>query len=326
MRTLFAAIVTVGLLSCGTGPAAAQPYPSRAVTIIVPFAPGGPTDTVARLIAERMRTTLGQPVVIENVSGAGATIGLNRAVRAPADGYTLSFGNWTSHVGAPATYSVGFDILQDLAPVSLLPMAPTMIVGRSTLAANDARELIAWLKANPGKATAGTIGTGSPSHVGGVFFQRETGTRFSFVPYRGAALAIQDLIAGQIDLRFAAEASQLLPYLRGGPIKAFAVMARTRWPAAPEVPTIDEAGLPGLYISLWNGLWVPKGTPAPIIDKLNGAVVDALADPALRVRFSQLGFDLPPREQQTPAGLLAFHKAEIDKWWPVFKAANIKAE
>jgi tripartite-type tricarboxylate transporter receptor subunit TctC len=326
MRTLTIAIAAFALLVCGSSPAAAQAYPSRAITIIVPFPPGGPTDTLARLLAERMRVTLAQPVVVENVSGAGATIGVARAVRALADGYTLCFGNWTSHVGAPATFPVGFDIMADFAPVSLLPMAPTMIVGRSTLPVNDARELIAWLKANPGKATAGTIGAGSPSHVGGAFFQRETGTSFQFVPYRGAALAIQDLIAGQIDLRFAAEASQNLPYLRGGGIKAFAVMAKTRWPGAPEVPTIDEVGLPGLYISLWNGLWVPKGTPAPVIDKLNAAVVDALADPALRARVGELGLDLPSREQQTPAGLLAFHQAEIDKWWPVIKAANIKAE
>jgi tripartite-type tricarboxylate transporter receptor subunit TctC len=306
--------------------ASAQPYPSRTITVIVPLAAGGPVDTLARVLAERMRTTLGQPVIVENVSGAGATIGVGRVARAAPDGYTLIVGNWTSHVGSPAIYPIQYDILKDFEPVSLLPIAPTMIVGKTALPANDVKELIAWLKANPGRASAGTIGAGSPSHISGIFFQKETGTQFQFVPYRGAAPAIQDLVSGQIDLRFAAEASSMLPYLRSGKVKALAVLAKTRWSAAPHIPTIDEAGVAGLHISVWCGLWAPKGTHKEIIAKLNAAIVDTLADPAVRQRLVDLGLEIPPRDQQTPNGLGTFHKAEIEKWWPIIEAASVKAQ
>jgi tripartite-type tricarboxylate transporter receptor subunit TctC len=323
MRLLFAAALAVGLVL----PVHAQTsFPSRTITLIVPFPPGGPVDTVARLLAERPRPILTQPVIVENISGAGATIGTGRVARAAPDGYTLGIGNWTSHVGSPAIYPAGYDIIHDFEPVALLPMAPTMIVGRANLPAGDVRELIGWLKANPDKASAGTIGAGSPSHVGGVFFQRETGTRFQFVPYRGSAPVMQDLVSGQIDLRFGSEGSQVLPYLRRGALKGYAMMSRSRWAAAPEIPTIDESGVPGLYISLWNGFWVPRGTPKDVIARLNAAVVEALADPAMRQRFTELGFDVPAREQQTPEALGAFHQAEIAKWWPIIKAANIKPE
>jgi len=306
--------------------ATAQTYPSRPITMIVPFPPGGPVDTIGRIMAERMRASFGQPVIIENVPGASGSIGVARAARASPDGHTISMGNWSSHVGSPAIYPIAYDIVKDFEPVALLPIAPTLIVAKKALPANDVKELVAWLKANADKATAGTIGVGSPSHVSGIYFQNETGTRFQFVPYRGGAPLTQALVAGQIDMRVGAEASQTLSYLRSGEIKAFAVLAKTRWPAAPDIPTIDEAGVRGLHISLWNGLWAPKATPKDIIAKLNGAIVDALADPTLRARMAAIGFEIPAREQQTPAALAAFHQAEIDKWWPIIKAANIKVE
>lgn len=326
MRNLIfaAAACAVALASIGTG--SAQVYPSRPVIVVVPFPPGGQVDTVARVFIERMRTTLGQPLIIENVSGASGTIGTTRVVRAAPDGYTLSMGNWTSHVGSPAIYPIQYDVLQDLQPVALLPLAPTLIVAKQALPPNDLKEFIAWLKANPDKATAATVGAGSPGHVSGIYFQNVTGTRFQFVPYRGGGPANQALVAGQVDLRIAAEASQMLPHLRSGTIKAYAVLAKTRWSAAPEIPTIDEAGVSGLYISVWTGLWAPKGTPKEIVARLNAAAVDSLSDPAVRQRAADIGFEIPPRDQQTPEALAAFHKAEIDKWGPIIKAANIKVE
>jgi tripartite-type tricarboxylate transporter receptor subunit TctC len=304
----------------------AQAYPSRPITMIVPFPPGGPVDTIGRIVAERMRASFGQPVVVENVIGASGSIGLTRAARAAPDGYTIHAGNWSSHVGSPASFPLQLDVLTDLEPISLLPMAPTLIVGRKGLPAANLRELVAWLKANPGKATSGTNGAGSPSHVSGIYFQNETGTQLQFVPYRGGAALTQAIVAGEIDLRVGAEASQTLQYLRNGQMKAFAVLGERRWPAAPDIPTIDEAGVRGLHISLWNGLWAPKGTPKDIIAKLNAAVVETLANPAVQQRLSDIGFESPTREQQTPAGLAAFHRAETAKWWPVIKAAGITVQ
>jgi tripartite-type tricarboxylate transporter receptor subunit TctC len=302
-----------------------QAYPSRPVTIIVPFPAGGPNDTLARILAERMRTSLGQTVIVENVTGAGASIGVGRAAQAAPDGYTLSIGNWTSHVGAGAMYPVAHDALLELQPVSLLSATPLMIVGKNALPPKDAKELIAWLKANPGKTSAATVGAGSGAHVCLLYFQQKTGTSVQLVPYRGGAPVMQDLIAGQIDL-FCAEASQTLSFLRSGTIKAFAVMSKARWPAAPDVPTMDEVGAPGMYISFWNGLWAPKGTPKEVIARLDAAVVEALADPAVRQKLTELGHVIATREEQTPEGLGAFHRAEIEKWWPIIKAANIKPE
>jgi tripartite-type tricarboxylate transporter receptor subunit TctC len=304
----------------------AQPYPSRPITIIVPFPAGGPVDTLARLLAEPMRVSLGQPLIIENVGGAGGTIAAARVARAAPDGYTIIIGNWTSFVGTPAVYPVQFDVLKDFEPVSLLAISQLMIVGRKTLPPNNVKELIDWLKANPGKATAGTIGVGSPSQVGGLYFQKLTGTEFQFVPYRGAAPALSDLIAGQIDLRFGAEASQMLPYLRAGTVKAFAIMGRNRWFPAPDIPTIEEAGVAGLALSFWQAFWVPKGTPSDVVARLNAAVVAALADASVLQRLHDLGQEIPPREQQTPQALGAYHKAEIEKWWPIIKASGLKAE
>ena len=323
MRRLAAAAAIAAMFGALAGHAFAQQYPTRAITMIVPFPAGGPTDTFARILGERMRTSLGQPIVIENVTGAGASIGVTRAIQAAPDGYTLSIGNWTSHVGAGAIYPVSWDVLKDLAPVSLLTATPLLIVGKNALPAKDGRELIAWLKANPDKASAATVGAGSAAHVCEVYFQQQTGTRFQVVPYRGGAPAMQDIIAGQIDL-MCAEASQTLSFVRGGQMKAFAVMSKDRWPALPDVPTTDEIGAPGMHISFWHGLWVPKGTPQDVIARLDKAVVETLADPAVRKRLTDLGAVISPPEQQNPASLAALHSAEIAKWWPIIKGMEIK--
>jgi tripartite-type tricarboxylate transporter receptor subunit TctC len=303
--------------------ALAQAYPSHPITIIVPFPAGGPSDTLARILGERMRTSLGQPVVVETVTGAGASLGVVRAAQSAPDGYTLSIGNWTSHVGAGAMYPAAHDALLDLQPIARISATPLMIVGKNALPPQNAGELIAWLKANPGKASAATVGAGSGAHVCLLYFAQKTGTSFQLVPYRGGAPVMQDLVAGQIDM-FCAEASQTLSFLRSGAMRAFAIMSKERWPGAPDVPTMDEVGVPGMYISFWNGLWVPKATPKEIIARLNAAVVDTLADPTVRQRLTELGHVIATREEQTPEGLGAFHKAEIEKWWPLIKAANIK--
>ena len=324
-RLPIVAALLLGLLAgLQTGSAVAQDYPSRPVTIIVPFPAGGPSDTLARILSERMRVSLGHPVVIENVTGAGASIGATRGAQAAPDGYTLSIGNWTSHVGSGAMYRLPFDMLTDLEPISLLTSAPLMIVGKNAVPANDGKELVAWLKANPGKVTAATVGAGSAAHVCGIYVQDKIGTRLQFVPYRGGAPAMQDLVAGQIDI-FCAEASQTLSYIRSGAMKAFAVMASTRWPGAPDVQTMDEAGAPGAHISFWHGLWVPRARRRDC-RKLNAAVVDTLADANVRKRLTDLGLVIATREEQTPQALAAHHRAEVEKWWPIIKAANIKLE
>lgn len=305
--------------------ASAQTYPSRPITMIVPFPAGGATTTLARVLAEHMKETLGQPVVVENVGGAGGSIGVSRSARAAPDGYLLSFGNWASHVGAGAVYPVSYDALTDFEPVARVADTPLWVVARKNLPANDLKELIAWLKANPEKASAATVGPGSGSHLCGIYIQNNTGTRFQFVPYRGGSPAIQDLVAGQVDM-MCDMSSNSLPHVRGGQIKALAVMSKSRWFGAPDVPTVDEMGVPGIYVSFWHGLWVPKGTPADIVARLNGAVVTALADPTVRQRFADQGQEIPPRDQQTSQALAAYHKADIDRWWPLIKAANIKAE
>jgi tripartite-type tricarboxylate transporter receptor subunit TctC len=318
--------LAAGALSAWPRAAGAQGFPSRPITIIVPFAAGGPTDTLARVLAEHMRTSLGQPVIVENVAGGGTTIGVARTARAAPDGHTICIGTWTSHVGSAVTYQVAYDIVKDFTPIALLPIAPTMIIGRRTLPASNIQELIAWLKANPGKASSGTIGAGSPSHVLGVLFQTKTGTQFEFVPYRGATPAMQDLIAGQIDLRFGSEASQTLPYLHSKAIKALAILGQSRWSAAPDIPTIDEGGVPGLHLPFWNGMWAPGGTPRDIIGRINDAVRKALADAGLQQRLHKIGLEIPEPQDQSPEALGALQKAEIDKWWPVIKAAGIKAQ
>ena len=320
-RLAFAlAVAALGL----TGAAQAQ-YPTRPVTIVVPFAAGGPTDTVARIIGERMRQSLGQTIVIENTTGAAGSIGVGRVARAAPDGYTVGIGHWSTHVVNGAIYPLGYDLLKDLDPVALLPANPQLIVTGTKVAAKDLKELIAWVKENQSKISGGTAGVGSASHIGGIYFQQKTGTSYPFVPYRGTGPAIQDLIGGQIDL-MVDQSSNSLPQVQNGKLRAFAVTANKRLPSAPDIPTVDEAGLPGFYISVWHGLWVPHGTPKEAIARLTTAAQDALADPAVHKRLAELGQEIPPREQQTPEALARHQKAEIEKWWPIVKAANIKAE
>jgi tripartite-type tricarboxylate transporter receptor subunit TctC len=315
----------VAALPVASRTAMAQAYPSRSITMVVPFAAGGPVDTLARILAERMRASLGQTVVIENVTGAGGSIGTGRVARAAPDGYTLVIGIWTTHVVNGAIYALQYDVLNDFEPVALLANNPQVIVAKKSMPANDLKGLIAWLKLNPDKASAGTAGVASPQHVLGVFFQSATGTRFQFVHYRGGGPATQDLVAGQIDLIIGDQVTSL-PQIRSGNIKAYAVTNKNRLTAAPDIPTVDEAGLPGFYTTVWNAIWAPKGTPKNVIMKLNAAVVGELADSAIRRRLADLGQQIVPRDQQTPEALAAFHRAEIEKWWPIIKGANIKGE
>jgi len=302
-----------------------QAYPSRPITMIVPYPAGGPTDTIARLLGERMRASLGQPVIIENVAGAGGTIGVGRVARAAGDGYTLGIGHWGSHVVNGAIYTLPYDLLTDLEPVALISDGPQLIVASKSVPAKDLKELIAWLKANPGKAMVGTTGVGGAAHLAGIIFQNATGTDMQIVPYRGAAPRMQDMLSGQIHLAFD-QAASALPQVRGGNLQAYAVTSKTRLTVAPNIPTVDEAGLPGFYTSVWHGLWSSKSTPKDIVSRLNAAAVDALADATVRQRLTELGQELPAREQQTSEALGAHQKAEIDKWWPIIKAAGIKVE
>ena len=314
--------VVVALLAGLTllGNASAQTYPSRPITIIVPFPAGGPTDTIARIMGDHMKNTLGQTLIVENVTGAGSTIGTGRAAQAPPDGYTIYVGNWTSAVGAGALYQISWHILNDLTPIAPLPASSLMIVGKTGLPANNIKELIAWLKANPDKATAASVGAGSGAHICGLYFMDKTGTSFQFAQYRGGAPAMQDLVGNQIDL-MCAEASQTLTHVRGGKMKAFAVMSAGRWAPLPDVPTMQEVGLDMLW-SFWHGLWGPKGLPKPVVDALNTAVSKALDDPAVAKRIADLGMTIPA--ERTPQALAKYHKEEVDKWWPIIKAANIK--
>jgi tripartite-type tricarboxylate transporter receptor subunit TctC len=324
MAKLLAAAVVAGLLHAAAG-AAAQTYPSRTITLVAPFPPGGPTDTVARVMADHMKVTLGQSVVVENVTGAGGTIGMGRVARAEPDGYTLVVGQWTTHVGGGAIYPLQFHVLNDFEPVAMLTISPLWIVGKVALPANDLRELIGWLRTSGVKPAVGIVGFGSAAHVCMIYFENNIGASFQYVPYRGGAPTLQDLVAGQIDLS-CLEASQTMGHYRGGRIKVFGVMGKKRWFGAPEVPTLDEAGAPGLHMPFWHGLWAPKGTPKEVIAKLNTAVVAAFADAGVRERFASLGMEIPPREQLTPEALYVHHKAEIEKWWPIIKGAGIKAE
>jgi tripartite-type tricarboxylate transporter receptor subunit TctC len=272
-----------------------------------------------------MKGPLGQSVLIENLTGAAGTVGSGHVARAAPDGYTLILGHWQTHVINGATFALSFDVVNDFEPISLIADCPMWVVGRAALPPRNLPELIAWLKENPGKATVGIGGAGGGADVVGTYFQKNTGTRFQFVPYRGAAPIIQDLLAGQIDLTFT-QVAGALAQVRSGQLRAYVVMAKTRWPEAPDTPTIDEEGVPGLYASFWHGLWAPKGTPKDVIAKLDAAVVETLADPAVRRRFSEIGQEAWPRDKQTPEALAAQQKAEIEKWWPIIKAAGIRAE
>ncbi|MBX9778112.1 MAG: tripartite tricarboxylate transporter substrate binding protein BugD [Xanthobacteraceae bacterium] len=321
MRLLFALIAS---LAAATG-AAAQTYPNKSITIIVPFAAGGPSDALARIMGEHMKGTLGQSFVVENVTGAAGSIAVGRAVRSAPDGYTISFGHLGTHVANGAIYTLPYDLLADLEPVVLLPSNPMVVVSKNALPAKTLKELLAWLKANQDKATAGTAGAGSGSHLAGVYLQSLTGLKLQYVPYRGTAPALTDLVGGQIDI-IVDQASNSMQQIRSGGIRAYAITDTKRLKAAPEIPTAEEAGLPGFHMTLWNGLWAPKGTPKDAIARLNTAAVAAMADPAVQKRLNDLGLEVPAREQQTPQALGVWHKAEIDKWWPIVKKAGIKPE
>lgn len=324
MNRLLVALL-LGTLLSSVDHAPAQDFPSRPITVIVGQAAGGPTDVSARILAERMRTFLGQSVIVENVTGASGSLGAGRVARAEPNGYVLSIGNLATHVLNGVIYTLHYNVLNDFEPVSLLSTQAMLIVAKKSMPATNLKELIAWLKENPDQALQGTAGGGSVGHISGVLFQNMTGTRMQFVPYRGAGPAMQDLVAGQIDLMID-QAPNSLPQIRAGNVKAYAVTSSTRLPSAPDIPTVDEAGLPGFHISQWQALWAPKGTPQAVIAKLNAAVVDALADATVRARLAHLGQEIFARDEQTPQMLSAFHKAEIDKWWPIVKEANVKVD
>jgi tripartite-type tricarboxylate transporter receptor subunit TctC len=319
------ALAVVALIGGWAGVAAAQNYPSRPVTMVVPFAAGGGTDTIARILAERMRASFGQPVIVDNASGANGTLGVGRVARAAPDGHTISIGNWTTHVANGALYGLPYDLLRDFEPVTLISTTSWLIMAKKAVPANDLNGFIGWLKANSGRVSAGTAGIGSGEHVSGLLFQKLTGTHFQFVPYRGGAPAMQDLVAGQIDMMISGPTLSL-PQVRAGGVKAYAVTAKMRLAAAPDIPTVDEAGAPGFYFSYWHALWVAKGTPNSIIGKINRVVTDALADPAVVRRLAELGQQIVPREQQTPEALGVYQRAETNTWGPLIKAANIKGD
>jgi len=325
MRRLLAGLIAAWFGLGWNSPATAQDYPVRAITMIVPFPAGGATDTLARFLGERMRAILRQPVIIENVAGAAGSIGVGRAVRSSADGYTLSIGTTTTHVLTGGLYALQFDLLKDLEPVILIGNEPLLIVGKKSLPADDLKGLIAWLKANPDKASVGIAGVGAVGHLTGLALQKATGTKFQFVPYRGNGPAMQDLLAEQIDFMIE-PASNFKALLASDSVKPFAITGQTRLPSSPKIPTANAAGLPDFFASLWYGLWVPKGTPKDVIARLNATITQALFDPQVRRRFDELGIQISPLDQQSPEALRAFQKAETERWWPILKAANIKVE
>jgi tripartite-type tricarboxylate transporter receptor subunit TctC len=317
-RLLVAAVA----MFAGVVGAQAQGYPSRAITLVVPFPPGGSTDAAARIMAERMRSSLGQPIVIENVGGAGGSIGVGRVARAAPDGYTFDIGQWDTHVGS-IIYKLDYDLEKDFEPIGLISNNPQLMVAKNDLAANSLGELVSWMKANPGKINF--VNQNAAANVSGVLFENLTGQKVQFIPYRGAGPAMTDLVSGTVDL-LVVQGAVALPQIRGGKIKALANLSAQRSASMPDIPTADETGVPGLYMSGWFGFFAPKGTPKDVIARLNAATVEALADPAIQKRFTELGLDIAPREQQTPEGLAAFQKAEIEKWWPIIKTAGIGAQ
>jgi len=324
-KLVIATAVAAGLSLVAAPPTRADDYPSKPITMIVPLAPGGSTDVLARIVAQGLGKQLNQPIVVENTAGAGGVVGVTRAERATPDGYTILFGQWGTNMANGAIYPLDYDLVSDFEPTVLVATQPFFISSRKTLPANSLKDLIAWLKSNGDKTTEGNSGIGSPSHIAGVLLQQTLGLHWQMIPYRSAGLSMQDLVAGTIDIELDAP-PVTVPQLQAGAIKTYAVAAKNRVAIAPDVPTTDEAGLPGFYFSFWHAMWAPKGTPKEIVAKLNAAAVAALADPDTRKRLIDFGQEIYPREQQTPQALLAFHKAEISKWWPIIKDAGIKAQ
>ncbi|QOZ25873.1 tripartite tricarboxylate transporter substrate binding protein BugD [Bradyrhizobium sp. CCBAU 51753] len=322
MRRLVLAVLA---MLAFTGAGLAQSYPTHPITVIVPFSAGGPSDAMARVLGERMKQSLGEVLLIENVTGAGGSIGVGRAVRSAPDGYTVSFGHLGTHVANGAIYKLGYDLVTDLEPVVLLPSNPMIIVSKNAVPAKSLKELLEWLKSRPQPPTAGTAGAGSGSHIAGLYFENVSGIKLQYVPYRGTGPALNDLVAGQIDI-IVDQTSNSINQVRAGNIRAYAVTDSKRVENAKDVPTVDEAGLPGFHMTLWSGLWVPKGTPKEIIAKLNAAAVEALNDPAVQKQLENLGLQMPPKDQLTPEALGSWQKAEIAKWWPMIKAANVKVD
>jgi len=308
-----------------SGHALAGDFPSHPITLVVPFSAGGPTDAMARILGERMQKALGQPITIENVTGAGGSLGVGRVVRAPPDGYTVSIGHLGTHVANGAIYKLGYDLVKDLEPVVLLPSNPMIVVSKNAVPAKTLPELLAWMRAKPTPPTAGTAGAGSGSHIAGLYFENITGIKLQYVPYRGTAPALNDLIAGQIDI-IVDQTSNSIAQVRAGTVRAYAVTDDKRVESAPDIPTTDEAGLPGFHMTLWSGLWVPKNTPKDVVIRLNHAAVEALNDPAARKKFQDLGLEIPKPSELSPEALGGWQKAEIAKWWPMIKAANVKIE
>src|SRR4051794_40496821 len=323
MRRIVLAALLATLAFAGV--AAAQNFPSRPITIIVPFSAGGPSDAMARILAERMKITLGETLLVENVTGAGGSIGVGRAVRSAPDGYTVSFGHLGTHVANGAIYKLGYDLVTDLEPVVLLPSNPMIIVSKKAVPAKSLKEFLDWLKAQPKPPIAGTAGAGSGTHIAGLYFENITGIKLQYVPYRGSGPAMNDLVSGQIDL-IIDQTSNSIQQVRAGNIRAYAITDDKRVESAADIPTVDEAGLPGFHMTLWSGFWVPKDTPKAIVTKLNAAAVEALSDPAVRKQLENLGLQMPPKDQLTPEALGAWQKAEIAKWWPMIKAANVKVD
>jgi tripartite-type tricarboxylate transporter receptor subunit TctC len=323
-RPRLPALIGAVILALGAS-VAAQDFPARPITMVVPFPAGGPTDVIARVLAERMRVSLGQPVIIENAGGAAGSIGVGRVARAAADGYTLSFGTLGTHVVNPAMLSLTYDTLGDFEPVALVARSPMVMTASKAFPAENLKEAIAWLAANPDKAIIGTAGVGSSPHIAGLFFEKETATRLHFVPYRGVGPAMQDMLAGRVDLMIDLLANAL-PQLRSGNVKSFAVMGRNRLAVAPDIPTVDEAGVPGLYVASWQAIWAPRGTPAAVIAKLNAAVVDSLGDRKVAARLTEMAQDVPARDDQTPQALGALQRAEMAKWLPIVKTAAVKQD
>ncbi len=323
LKTLLAALIATSVFASSAP--AAEKFPTHPITIVVPFSAGGPSDAMMRILGERMKVTLGEAFLVENTTGAGGSIGVGRVVHSPPDGYTIGFGHLGTHVANGAIYKLNYDLVTDLEPIVLLPSNPMIVVSKNAVPAKTLPELIGWLKSRPQPATAGTAGAGSGTHVAGLGFEAAANVKLQYVPYRGAGPALNDLVAGQIDI-IVDQLSNSINQVRAGTIRGYAVTDTKRADSAPDIPTVDEAGLPGFHMSLWSGLWAPKGTPKEIIAKLNAAALDALKDPATRKQLENLGLQMPPADQSTPEALGAWQKAEIAKWWPIIKAANVKVD